>query len=271
MKDLRNKVVLITGAARGMGRLDAINFGNAGARLVITDLDERLLEETSSELRSMGHEVHCFKHDVSSRRDCFELAGKVRDQIGPVDVLVNNAGITRSRKLLDYSEEEYRRITDVNYHGMVWMMQAFVPGMAERRSGHVVNMCSVAGKAGVPFLSPYCGSKAATIVATDAIRNELKGSGVIFTIINPYFVRTGMFEGARMLLGLAWQKPEEISMAVVDAVKKNKGEVCKPPFILRIAAIGRALSFTKLFDLAFGLMGGRRMCKKMQEDNSRSF
>lgn len=271
MKDLRNNVVLITGAARGMGRLDAINFGNEGARLVITDLDEKLLGETAEELRSMGYEVHYFRHDISSRSDCFDLAEKVINQVGPVDVLINNAGITRSRGLLDYSEEEYRRITDVNYHGAVWMMQAFIPGMVERRSGHVVNMCSVAGKAGVPFLSPYCGSKAAAIVATDAVRNELKGTGVNFTIISPYFVKTGMFDGAKMLLGLTWQKPEKISLAVLDAVRKNKSEVCMPPFLSRVGAMGRALSLARLFDLAFGLLGGHRICKMMQEDSSRSF
>ncbi|MBN1289205.1 MAG: SDR family NAD(P)-dependent oxidoreductase [Actinobacteria bacterium] len=271
MKDLNDKVVLITGAARGMGRLHAINFGKEGARLVVTDIDEKLLKETADELKAKGYRVDYYKHDVSSRDDCFRLAEKVKDDAGTVDVLVNNAGITRSAGVLDYSEEEYRRITDVDYLGIVWMMQAFVPGMVEQSSGHVVNICSIAGKFGVPMLSPYCGAKAASVVVTDSIRLELKNSGVNFTMVDPYFAKTGMFDGARTIPIMGWQSAEKISAKLVDAVKKNRGEVCVPPFRVRLFAVSRALGFIKFFDLIFRVLGAHHSVAKWKEDKSRPF
>lgn len=271
MQDLKNKVVLITGGARGMGRLDALNFAAEGARVVITDVDEKALSETVNELKEKGHEIHAYNHDVSDRADCFAVAVKVKKEVGPIDVLINNAGITRSKKLLDFSEVEFCRINDVNYLGTVWMMQAIVPDMVKRGSGHVVNMCSVAGKMGVPFLAPYCGSKAASIVVTDCIRNETRGSGVNFTIVDPYFVSTGMFAGAKNILVAAWQKPENISAAVIDAVKNNRGEICRPRLVIRVASVVRALSFPKLSDFGFRLLGGHRVAVTCKDDKSRAF
>lgn len=271
MENLRDKVVLITGAARGMGRLHAFNFGKEGAKLVLTDIHEELLKETVGELIAEGCQVKYYKHDVSSRDDCFDLEKKVAKDVGQVDVLINNAGVTRSAPVLDYTEEEFRRITDVDYLGIVWMMQAFVPGMVKQKSGHVVNICSIAGKFGVPHLSPYCGAKAASIVVTDSIRLELKKSGVNFSIVDPYFVKTGMFDGAQTIPIMGWQSAEKISMRVLEAVKKNRGEICMPPFRVRLFAVARAFGFTKFFDLVFRGMGAHRSVSKWKEDKSRPF
>lgn len=156
MEYLGNKVVLITGAARGMGKLTAANFAREGSRVVITDIDESELEKASAEMQLAGYEVHSYVHDVSNREDCFRVAEKVETDVGPVDVLINNAAVAINETVLDTTESQFRRITDVNYLGQVWMMQAIVPGMVKRRSGHVVNMCSLAGKVAAPKMGAYC-------------------------------------------------------------------------------------------------------------------
>lgn len=185
MEDLRGKVVMVTGAARGMWKCTAMNFAREGSRVIITDLDEKELEKTASEMRDAGYDVHPYVQDVSDRAACFKLVERVESEIGPIDVLVNNAAIALNESVLETSEEHFRRITDVNYFGQIWMMQAVVPGMLRRESGHVVNMCSIAGKVAVPLMAAYCATKHTLIAVTDSIRMELRGSGVNFTIVNP--------------------------------------------------------------------------------------
>jgi NAD(P)-dependent dehydrogenase (short-subunit alcohol dehydrogenase family) len=271
MKDLSGKVVLITGAARGMGKLTAQNFGREGSRVVITDLDEAELNKTVEELQGQGFEIRGYKQDVSDREGCFDLAERVAKDVGEVDVLVNNAAISTNTSVLETSEKEYKRITDVNYLGQVWMMQAFVPRMLKRGTGHVVNMCSIAGKVAAPDLAPYCATKFALIGITDGIRQELKGSGVDFTIINPAYIATGMFEGAKVPFITRWQEPQKVSDALVDAVKKNKGERYVPRFIGWLSGFSRGLGLPKFVDAAFGIIGANRSFSTMQKERGRPF
>ncbi len=271
MEDLRGKVVLITGAARGMGKLDAFNFAREGCTVVITDVDEAALRETARELEERGHKVHWFVHDVSDRKACFDLAEKVESEIGPVDVLINNAAIALNVEVLEASEEVFRRITEVNYLGQVWMMQAFVPRMVKRGRGHVVNMCSIAGKVAAPKLGPYSATKFALIGITDAIRQELHGTGVNFTIVNPGYVATGMFEGAKVPFITGWVDPQKVSDAIVEAVKKNKGEIFVPNFVNRLTTLLRALGFPKFLDFMFRVVGASKSFETMRRNRGRPF
>ena len=269
MEDLRQKIVLVTGAARGMGRLHGANFAREGSVVVMTDVDEAELSRTVEELRAGGYEVYGYPLDVSDRAACFALAEKVKADVGVVDVLVNNAAVTECVPMLDLSEQSLRRMTDVNYLGQVWMMQALLPDMVARGSGHVVNMCSVAGKTGTARMSGYCATKFALIGITDSVRLELHGSGVDFTIVNPGFVSTGMFEGGRVPFITRWQKPEKVSSELVKAVKKNKAEICVPRFNVRQAAFLRGLCAPKLVDFVFRLFRLDRSMDNWKKDASR--
>jgi all-trans-retinol dehydrogenase (NAD+) len=255
MKDLNGKVVLVTGAARGMGKLHAANFLNEGSTVVITDVDEEELSRVAEELGGENRGVHAYGLDVSDRDACFELADKVRSEVGPIDVLVNNAGITECYAVLDLSEKAVRRMMEVNYLGYVWMMQAVVPDMEKRGSGHVVNICSVAGKTGTAKMGGYCATKFADIGITDSIRMELRGSGVDFTIVNPGYVSTGMFEGGKVPFITRWQDPQKVSLAMVEAVKRNKAEICVPRANVRLVAFLRGLCMPKMLDITFHLSG----------------
>jgi short-subunit dehydrogenase len=265
MEDLKDEVVVITGAARGMGKLHAVNFAREGSRVVATDVDEKELDKTVNEIEGMGFSVSSYVLDVSSRDACFSLVDKVESEVGPIDILINNAAVVECYEVLEHSEYSVRRMTDVNYLGQVWMMQAAVPGMVSRGSGHVVNMCSVTGKASAAKGAFYSATKHALIAVTDAIRQELRGSGVGFTIINPGYVSTGMFEGARVPFITSWQDPQKVADAVVEAVKKNRAEVCIPRINVRLAALSRAMCWPKFTDFYFHVLGvdksGDTWCK----------
>jgi all-trans-retinol dehydrogenase (NAD+) len=271
MQNLNGKVVLITGAARGMGKLFALNFAREGSRVVITDVDQEELQKTLDEMKEKDYDVYAYVHDVSDHDACFELEEKVEAEVGPVDVLVNNAGIAINESVLETSEEAFRRITEVNYLGQIWMIQAFVPGMVKRGSGHVVNMCSLAGKVVAPYMAPYCATKWAFIGITDGIRQELKGTGVNFTIVNPGYINTGMFEGTTVPLITHWQDPQKVADAMVEAVKKNRAEICVPRFIIHLAALTRALGLPKFADIALGILGANKTFTTMQKDRGRPF
>jgi NAD(P)-dependent dehydrogenase (short-subunit alcohol dehydrogenase family) len=271
MQDLEGKVVLISGAARGMGKLFALNFARERSRVVITDVDQEELQKTLDEMKEKDYDVYAYVHDVSDHDACFELAEKVESEVGAVDVLINNAGITVNEAVLETSEEAFRRITDVNYLGQVWMMQAFVPGMLKRGSGHVVNMCSIAGKVVAPLMGAYCATKFAFIAITDAMRLEHKGSGVNFTIVNPAYIATGMFEGSSVPFITRWQDPQKVADAVVRAVKKNQAEIFVPRFVGYLCAMARGLSLPKLTDTALSVLGATKTFATMKKDRGRPF
>lgn len=271
MRDLSGQLALVTGAARGMGRLHLEALGREGCRLVAADVDRGELDLTARELKEAGMEVYPFALDVSDRGACLDLAEKLEREVGPLEILVNNAGIVEGASFLKMTESSARRMMEVNYFGLLWMMQAFVPGMISRGSGHVVNISSTAGKVGVANLGGYCASKFAVIGLTDAARAEAAGRGVRFTIVNPGYIRTGMFEGSRPSFVTRWLEPQVVSEAVVRALKRGEAEVCVPSFTVRMAAMARGLCMPRLTDPAFRLMKLHSSFSSLRKDPARPF
>ena len=271
MKDLRGKVVLITGAARGMGRCNAFNFAREGSRVVITDVDEVELSNTAGELNDKGYEAYPYVLDVADHDACFGLVEKVEREVGTIDVLINNAGIVECEDFLDVSEYSIRRTTEVNYLGQAWMMSAVLPGMVERGLGHVVNMASMGGKVASAKMGPYCASKHAVIGLTDSIRQELRGSGVHFTIVEPGFVDTGMVRGVKVPFITRWISPEKVSDAILEAVKRNRGEIGVPAFLVRFSAFMRGLCLPGLVDFLMRVLGAEKAFEPWVKDESRPF
>ncbi len=265
--EIKGKTVLITGAARGMGRQHAVAFAREGARVVATDINGEELAGTVTQIfEEEGYRIYSYEHDISDRDACFELRERVESEVGPVDVLVNNAAIAMKGTVMEQSEDSVRRIFDVNFLGQLWMMQAFVPGMVDRGGGHVVNICSVAGKVGVPWLGTYCATKHALVGLTDALRQELKSYNVRFTIVNPGYTKTGMFAWANAPLVQPWQDPQRVSDAVVAAIKKNRAEIFVPCLAGRLTALIRGLGSPWLMDLVSAVTGLARSFKPGQEE-----
>jgi len=240
MKDLRNKVVLITGAAHGIGRETALAFAREGARLVLADVQQARLDETVSELKRAGHDVLGIQVDLRRREQVYEMIDRSGREMGPIDVLVNNAGVVHAMQITDLTEEQIEDMIDVNLKAPIWTTKRLLPEMIERRSGHIVNIGSVAGKITLPYLSVYCATKSAVIGFTDTIYQELHRYGVHTSLVNPGFVDSGMFKGAGTLPMIPWVSPRFIAEAIVRGVKANRLELHAP----RIIWIG---GFLRLF------------------------
>lgn len=232
---LPGAVVAITGGARGIGAATAAAFANAGARVAIGDLDVVAARDTANGFGGTAHHL-----DVADRASMQSFIDDVTDQLGPVDILVNNAGIMPNGAFLDLDEAMDRLTMDVNVFGVMNGMRAVLPGMVERRRGHVVNIASLAGKFPLPGLAVYNASKFAVVGLTAATRLELAGTGVSMTTILPSAVDTALASGLDMR-PIPKVTPEEIAAAVVDSVRTRSGEVAVPRWVGGMATVANVL------------------------------
>jgi len=224
-KSVRGLVVLVTGAGRGIGRAIAIELSRAGARLAIADLD---LAPAESVVRELGQGARAYHVDVSKKPSVEALVAAVNKDLGPIDVLINNAGIMSLGGFLDQPPSRDAAQLAVNVGGVLFGMRAVLPGMLARRSGHIVNIASVAGRVGAPYAAVYSASKFAVIGLTEAVRAETDGQGVDFTYVMPSLVETDLIAGAGRP---AWPKvatPEDVARAVHDAIQTRKVDVYVP-------------------------------------------
>ena len=147
MTVINSRRALITGAASGIGRLLAMRLASAGAKLVLWDIDPAGLSQAQAELSSTGHEVDVYTCDLTSREEIATVAAQTMTECGPIDILINNAGIVSGKNLLDISDREIERTFQVNTLALFWTVRAFLPSMLERDSGHLVTVASAAGLA----------------------------------------------------------------------------------------------------------------------------
>lgn len=258
MKDLNGKVALITGGSRGLGKLLAEKFASNGARVVLWARTQSDLDKAVEEFRGRGWDAYAYSVDVSDIDRVLEAASKVKEDVGIVDVLVNNAGVVHGGPFLEVSTEDHRQTVEINFNAQMWTMKAFLPDMVERNSGHVINISSAAGLSYSPLMTSYCGSKAAVINFTDAIRLEMKclgKDGVKFTIVAPAFIKTGMFEGVKTPFWLPWLEPDKLAEKIYRGYQREAEMVAEPAFpklapIIRANTSRRALDY---FQTLFGL------------------
>ena len=175
MTALHNKHVLVTGGARGIGRLLALGCARVGAEVTIWDLDEEGAERVALEAAEAGAAAaHAFACDVSDREQVYARADEVRAAAGDVDVLVNNAGIVSGKPLLDLPDEQIERTFAVNTLALYWTTKAFLPAMKDRGSGHLVTVASAAGLIGTARETDYAASKFAAVGFNESLRQELR-------------------------------------------------------------------------------------------------
>ena len=186
---LDGKVALITGAARGIGAAIATRFAAEGAHVLLTDADETGAEETAA---GIGARAAAHAHDVTSEQEWDAVAAWALEAHGRVDVLVNNAGIFLAATLAETTVEDFRRVQEVNQVGVFLGMRTLAPAMAARHSGSIVNVSSVAGLMGSPYLVAYAAGKWAVRGMTKAVAKELAASGVRVNSIHPGQIDTDM-------------------------------------------------------------------------------
>jgi len=217
--------VAITGAARGIGKATAVAFTRAGARVAIGDLDAGLAERAAAEVGggAIGLEL-----DVTDRSSVDAFIAQAEEQLGPIDVFVNNAGIMPLGRFLDEPDDVAHRQIAVNVHGVLNGMKAILPKMIARRRGTVVNVASAAGKGGFPGVATYCGTKHAVVGITEAVRLELRDEPVNFGLVMPAIVRTELTSGVASGRGVKDSTPEDVADAILHGVQENRFEIFVP-------------------------------------------
>ena len=238
MTDIAGRRALITGAANGIGRILAEELADAGASLVLWDIDARGLERVRDGLVAAGHTADVYACDLASRAQIASVAAETLTKSGPVDILINNAGIVAGDSLLDLSDEQIERTFAVNTMALFWTVRAFLPSMQERNLGHIVTVASAAGLAGTARLTDYCASKFGAVGFDESLRMELKQSGspIVTTVVCPYYTDTAMFTGAstRFSWLLPILKPEYVARRMVAAIRRDQRRLIMPRFIYTV-------------------------------------
>jgi all-trans-retinol dehydrogenase (NAD+) len=235
MTDFKDKHVLITGAASGIGRLLAHKIAARGAHVFLWDVDERALRELGTGLEQLGHKVTAYRCDVTDRVRVRELAERILGKCGALDVLINNAGIVSGKPILEASDDEIRRTFEVNALAHFWTVRAFLPAMAARRRGHIVTIASAGGLVGSPRLTDYCASKFAAVGFDESLRLELRRQKLEIktTVVCPFFVDTGMFTGVstRFPWLIPVLEPEYVAERIVRAIERDRRRLIMPRFV----------------------------------------
>jgi len=189
---MKGKLVFITGASAGIGAATALEFARHGARLLLCARRIEKLQAMDAELRDAGAAgVFSFQLDVQSNKAVDVAIAALPDAWREVDVLVNNAGLSRGlKKIYEDEVQDWEEMIDTNIKGLLYVTRAIVPGMVERRSGHVINMGSIAGHIVYPNGAVYCATKAAELFISDGLRIDLNGTPVRVTSIDPGMVET---------------------------------------------------------------------------------
>lgn len=196
MISLAGKTAVVTGGGRGIGAACARALAEAGARIIVASRTREAVEAVAADLQRRGHHALAVLCDVTDPVSVHELARFSADRMGPVDVLVNNAGIGVSAPLAKLELEDWQRVFAVNVTGTFLCTQAFMPGMVERQWGRVVNMASVAGLAGASYIAAYSASKHAVVGFTRCVASEVAGAGVTVNAVCPGYVDTDMTRGS---------------------------------------------------------------------------
>lgn len=225
VKSVAGMVVAITGGARGIGKATTAALVRRGARVAIGDLDVALAEQTASEL---GGNVVAFPLDVTDRASFESFLDGAEKELGPIDVVINNAGIMPLSPLTEESDETAKLMVDINVHGVLFGTKLAMQRMQPRRSGHIVNIASQAGKAGFPGGATYCATKHAVVGLSEAARAELRDSGVEVSVVMPAVVNTELGSGLMQARGVKTLEPEDVAEAIVEAIETSRFEVWVP-------------------------------------------
>lgn len=257
MTSIRDQNVLITGSAKGMGREMAREFGEKGADVVLVDIDEPALEETADSLGRRGVDATPIVADLADKSAIDELPGRVRDRVGPVDVLVNNAGIVQGGHFEEMDDAADELTLAVNVMAVHWMTKRFLPQLKRGRDTHIVQMASAAGFVGLPYQITYSASKWFVIGLSESLRLELDDRGYDdpnITIVCPSLVDTGMFEGSEPPMLSPLLDPDFVAERVVESVREENLYVKEPTTVKLIPHL-RALLPVDVVDFLMDKLG----------------
>lgn len=231
MRDLNGRIALVTGASGGLGTHIARRLAQEGMDVAVSGRREDALASVAEELRTLGVRAVAVPADLGERSSVESLATEVESQLGPVDVLVNNAGVESIGAFTSYTPEELTSMVEVNLTAPLLLTHRLVGGMLQRGRGHVVFIASLAGKVGPAYNEPYAATKAALIGLTQSLRAEYLQEPVGFSVVCPGFIAgDGMYarmaaDGHRSNRLMGETSTEKVAAAVVRAIREDRAEI----------------------------------------------
>ncbi len=257
MRTLNGKTVLVTGAASGIGRCLARRFAAAGARVAIADLDVAGATQVAADIVSMGGQASAFELDVTSAASAQALRERLLEQMGPLDVLVNNAGVVHGGAFLDVPLDRHLATFRVNVEGLAIVTHALLPDLLARPEAHLVMIASASSFVGLPFGASYGASKWAALGLSESLRLELRQLGhthVGVTAVCPSYVGTGMFGGVTPPRLTRLLTPERVADLSVKAVLANKAYVLTP-WLVKLTPFLHGILPRRVFDVVAAAFG----------------
>lgn len=224
MKPLENKIAVVTGAARGIGQAIALQLASDGADLALCDVQAEWLAETTAKVQALGRRAQAYAMNVAVSASVTEGIAQILADFGRIDVLVNNAGITRDALLIRLSEDDWDAVLDVNLKGAFLVTKAVVKSMMKQRSGAIVNIASVVGLMGNAGQANYTASKAGLIALTKTTAKELGSRNIRVNAVAPGYIRTAMTE----------QLPEAAKTAMLNMIPL--GRIGEPEDVAKAVA-----------------------------------
>ena len=261
--NLKNKLVLITGGAKGIGLATAQRILNEGGKVILWDFNEDDLNKTVNNFKEQGFDVFSQICNVTNKEQVYSNANIIKEKFGSLDILINNAGTVYTGYMLDRSDEELENLINVNFTSMIYTIRAFMPGMLEKNSGHIINISSASSMTGAPKLAVYAATKWAVAGLTESLRLEVQKmgkSGVRFSSIHPNFLKKGLFEGTKLnflgqLLAPGVKSHDAVAKVIVNRAIKLGFHSPKVPWIMNQVVLLRALLPSSLLIKVSSLYG----------------
>lgn len=234
MKQIHDKVALVTGGASGIGKETALAFAREGAHIVLADVNELGMREVATQIEEIGRSALQVQTDVSRQDQVEALCRKAREEFGGVDILMNNAGVALISEIKDTEIKEWEWILGIHLWGAIYSTHYLLPHMIERRSGHIINISSWAGLLGTPTIGAYATAKFGLVGMSEVLRTELEKYHIGVTVVCPGMIKTNVLGSAKFKgfkkdymekgqnMGTS---PKTLAKRIVKAVKKNQALV----------------------------------------------
>jgi short-subunit dehydrogenase len=270
MKIQPGQVVLLTGASGGLGIFIARAFFKLEVKLALVAHPGFGLEAVRREAEQYGARALVLVSDLRDPGQRRQLVQDVRRELGPIDILINNAGVEFTSAYTDLSEEIIREVLAVNLEAPMMVSRFVLPEMLERKRGHIVNMSSLAGKAGPAYQEPYAATKAGLIGFTSSLRATYRRDGVSATVVVPGFVEAGIYTKLKEKSGctapklLGTSPPEAVARAVLRGIEKDLPEIIVNPVPVRPLLALTAL-FPRFGEWVSGWVGGHEFFRRVVE------
>ena len=261
--NLKNKLVLITGGAKGIGLATAQRILNEGGKVILWDFKEDDLNKTVNNFKEQGFDVFSQICDVTNKEQVYSNANIIKEIFGGIDILINNAGTVYTGYMLDRTDKELENMINVNFTSMVYTIRAFMPAMLEKNKGHIINISSASSLIGAPKLAIYAATKWAVMGLTESLRLEaikMGKKGVRFSSIHPNFLKKGLFEGTKLnILGSIFapgvKSHDTVAKVIVNRAIRFGFHSPKIPWIMNQSVLLRALLPSSLL-VKFGSLYG---------------